>query len=117
MYKDLLICVSYIFSALFGMILIKAGHIDKPFLVLSNFGIQVSLKTFLGIILYGISFCIFTFGISKLQVSIVIPVVSGIYCLLTLVVGIMLFKEHVTFGQFWGIGMIIIGTIIVGALK
>lgn len=117
MLKTILICVIYILTTLTGMTLIKSGYSCDPLFQVPVVGVGISLRTLLGILLYGVSFLIYTLFLTRLKVSIAIPVVSGLYCALTVVVGMLLFNENISKGQIIGISLIVIGTILVGVLE
>lgn len=114
MAKVLVTCIVYLLTTLLGMTLIKLGHDREALFLFSKLGIGLSFMSLVGVIFYGISFLLFIFGISKLNVSIVIPVVSGIYCMFTVFLGMMIFNEQINRGQIAGIGMVIMGTILIG---
>ena len=117
MIKTIMICLAYIAVALSGMTLIKAGYNSAPLLNVPFIGAGISLKTLCGILLYGISFLIFVFFVSRLKVSIIIPIVSGLHCALTVVVGMLVFHEQVSRGQIIGIAFIVAGTVMIGILE
>ena len=117
MAKTILICAAYILSALSGMTLIKSGYTSTPLFQVPVANVGVSLKTLLGVLLYGISFSIYVLFVSRLKISIAIPVISGIHCALTVLVGMAIFHEHVSWVQMTGIACIIIGTVLVGVVE
>lgn len=117
MLSMILICVIYIITALTGMMLIKAGYSAVPLFHIPLLGVGISFRTILGILLYGVSFLIYVLFVTRLKISIAIPVVSGIYCALTVVVGMFFFHEEVSFGQIIGISLILAGTVLVGLMS
>lgn len=114
---NVLICILYILCAVIGFTLIKIGGHDVPFMKVPIINIALSLRLCLGILIYGISFLIFTFFISRMTISIAIPVVSGVYMAITTYLGVWIFKEVLSIGQTVGITLIIVGTILVGIFK
>lgn len=117
MAKTILICAVYIFITLTGMTLIKSGYSCDPLFQVPAIGVGISLRTLAGILLYGVSFLIYTLFISRLKISIAMPIVSGLHCALTVVVGMLIFHENVSKGQIIGIALIVTGTILVGVLE
>lgn len=111
------ICAVYIIVALTGMTLIKSGYDMAPLFHVPLVGVGISLRTLVGVGLYGISFLIYMLFVSRMKISIAVPVVSGIYCALTAVVGFFVFNERMTAGQIAGIVLIVIGTVLVGVMK
>lgn len=109
-----ILCAIYIVVGILGMILIKIGASATPFLTIPKLGILVSRISILGIICYGVSFCLYTFIISKMKVSLTIPVLAAINSSIIFLIGVSVFKEHVQTIQVIGIGLIIMGTFLVG---
>ena len=96
MIKAVVICSIYILLTLVGMSLIKYANQTYFKNSIMVFGISVSPILILGFFLYGLSFLTFTLFVSRLQISIAIPVVSGIYCGLTVIVGHFVFNETIS---------------------
>lgn len=117
MIKAVVICSIYILLTLVGMSLIKYANQTYFKNSIMVFGISVSPILILGFFLYGLSFLTFTLFVSRLQISIAIPVVSGIYCGLTVIVGHFVFNETISLGQLAGIIIVIFGTAMIGILK
>ena len=118
MIKTIIICVLYIAFTLAGMTTLKyANNSLDAMKGIVIAGIKITPLLVLGVILYATSFLIFVFFVSRLKVSIAIPLVSGIYCALTVVIGMMLFGEQVRSIQLWGVALVIIGSILVGLGK
>lgn len=112
----LLVSTVYLAFALSGMTMIKMGHDSVNGIKIPLIG-MISIKTMIGIILYGLGFLVFVFFVSKLKVSVVIPVVSGIYSGVVAVIGVLVFREKLTIGQIIGIVLVVLGTIVVGVFK
>ena len=109
-----ILCAIYIVVGILGMTLIKMGASTTSFLTIPKLGISISRISILGIICYGVSFCLYTFIISKMKVSLTIPVLAAINSSIIFLIGILIFKEHVHKIQVIGIGFIIMGTFLVG---
>ena len=117
MMPKILICAVYLILAVIGMTFIKSGHETESFFSIPFFDVSLSVRTLIGILFYGFSFLVFTFYVSKLNIGIVVPVVSGLTCVAIVILGYFLFEEHITPGQFVGIAFIVLGTVLVGAFK
>ena len=115
--STILICILYLFFTLMGMSLIKAGYDSPALFQIPLINVGVSVRLLIGIIFYGLSFLTFVLFVSRLKISVAIPVVSGIYCVFTVIVGYYFFHERITAGQIVGIAMVIIGTVLVGIFK
>ena len=112
--KTAIVCVVYLLLTLTGVSFIKYGHAQDAFFKLPIFNIDVNGFLIMGLILYGISFLVFTFYITRLKVGIVIPLVSGIYIALIPIVGCVFFHETITSTQLMGVIIVVIGTIVIG---
>ena len=110
------VCSLYLALGLFGMTLIKFGHESINGVKIPVLGV-VSLKLIIGMFFYAISFLVFVFFVSKMRIAVVVPIISGLHCALTAVIGILIFKERITVWQIIGIVMIVVGTLLVGMLK
>lgn len=107
------VCGVYLCLALVGMILIKMGGQDKAGGI-EIWGITIGVKTFAGIFCYGCSFLIYTFVISQMQISLVIPILAALNSMGTILAGILIFKEYLSFGQLVGVAILILGIVVVG---
>ncbi len=111
-----IICTIYLAFALSGMTMIKLGHDSLGGIKIPLLG-MISMKMLLGIVLYGLGFLVFVFFVSRLKVSVVVPVVSGIYSGVVAIIGVAIFHEKLTFGQVVGIILVVLGTIVLGIFK
>lgn len=68
---------------------------------------------FLGMILYAVSFFLYVFILSKLQLNVVYPVATGTILICITLASYWLFKETLTALQVGGIGFILIGIVLV----
>ncbi|MCR4924825.1 MAG: hypothetical protein K5917_00895 [Clostridiales bacterium] len=111
--KNIVECVVYLLLALAGMTLIKmGGRSSGQFIHLLGF--SVSLQTIAGMFFYGLSFLLYTFLISKMQLSITIPVLSMVSNCAVVMIGMIVFKEVLKPGQIVGITIMIAGVFIMG---
>ena len=113
---NVLICAIYLAFTVIGVAFVKSGHGKEAILEIRSIGFSLSLYTLVGILFYGLSFLLFIFFVSKLKIAIVVPVISGISNVCIVILGYMFFKERISMGQFAGIALIIIGTVLVGLL-
>ena len=114
---SVLYCTLYIILALLGFTFMKLGNESTPIWIIPMLNIGISVKLIIGVVLYGIAFIILTFYISKMNISIAIPIVSGIYIGLVSLVGVLVFGETVNIHQIIGILFIIAGTVMLGVIK
>lgn len=114
--KNICICVLYLLLTLTGMTLIKMGGQSLSHGIrISRF--SISLMTLVGISLYGLSFLLYTFLISRMQISIVMPLLSAIHSCALVMVGVMIFHEVLNLGQMVGIAIVIVGVFVMGVLS
>ncbi len=117
MILNIIVCVLYLMFAVAGVTFIKSGHSAETFFKFPFGGLPLSGRTIIGILFYGISFLLFVFYVSKLKIGIAIPVISGLNCVAVVAIGYLVFKERITIGQFVGITLIVLGTVLVGVFK
>ncbi len=111
--KEIAFCVTYMLLSLAGMTFIKmGGHSSIYGIKIFNF--IISIKTVIGIFFYGLSFLLYTFVISKMQLSIIIPIITAINTCAIVIIGILIFKEIVNLGQTVGIAIVIVGVFVMG---
>lgn len=113
---SVIICLVYLALALIGMTMIKLGHGGAKGIKIPVVGF-ISIKLIIGLFFYVFSFLLFVFFVSKMKISVVLPIISGVNCALTAVIGVLVFKESVTILQIFGIAFIAIGTVLVGMFK
>lgn len=110
-----ILCLLYILFSVSGMALIKSGgRIKNSLFVIPYVHVTISWVSLLGILSYGISFLLFILVISKLNISLALPVLAAIVSCLTVFIGLVFFQETVAKGQIIGLILIILGTAIVG---
>ncbi|MCR5473596.1 MAG: hypothetical protein K6F28_00180 [Lachnospiraceae bacterium] len=117
MFSTIVLCGVYLLLAVAGMTFIKSGHNSESVINLSVIGASLSVRTIMGIVFYGLSFMIFVFYVSKLNIGIVIPLISGLNSMAVVIIGYYIFKEQITIGQYIGIAFIILGTVLIGIYK
>lgn len=111
--KTIVVGIIYVCLALVGMTLIKMGGQDKTNGVAFG-GIIIGVKTILGVLFYGLSFLIYTFVISQMQISLILPILSALNSLGIVVIGRTVFNEQLNVGQFIGVGILLLGIILIG---
>ena len=97
-----------------GLILFKMGAGDMSIHVTSAiFSIQFSWKMILGIVCYGCSFILWLVVVSKMNLSIAMPLSVGIVNVLVLLGSLVFLGETVTVAQWIGVGIVFIGLAII----
>lgn len=93
-----------------GLILFKLGSGDTVFSAsLSTLHIELSLKMIAGIFCYAFSFVLWLFIVSKMQLSVAMPLSVGLVNLLVLLGSSIVLKENINVQQWIGVVIIVIG--------
>lgn len=103
----------YIILTISGLILMKYGQ-NTGSIAIEQGSILFSINwiSFLGLVSYILSFLLYTKIVVKFDLSFIIPVTAGIVQVLTLVFGIVLFKESITLLSIIGVALVIIGIVL-----
>ena len=103
----------YIILTISGLILMKYGQ-NTGSIAIEQGSILFSINwiSFLGLVSYILSFLLYTKIVVKFDLSFIIPVTAGIVQVLTLVFGIILFKESITLLSIIGVALVIIGIVL-----
>ena len=78
--------------------------------------IQISWLSILGLLLYIMSFLIYLSLVSKMQLSFLMPITTGVVYLLTMIVSLVVFKDRMTVLKATG-AMLVLGGIILMNIK
>ena len=108
--KLIIMFVCYVLLASSGLVLFKMGSSNAN-LTLNLFGITInySLKMLLGLFCYGFSFILWMLIVSKMNLTIAMPLSVAIVNTLIVVESCLLLKEKINMTQGIGIFVIIIG--------
>lgn len=106
----LYIMIYLLFTSL-GLILFKIGAADNLKISLSNgaFNFRMGYVSILGIFCYFASFLIYLGLVSKLQLSYLFPVTTGILQIVILIASAYVFHEHISVSNIIGVVLIILG--------
>ena len=110
--KIILICI-YLFLSLSGLVLMKKGgnpgslNINKK-----DINLSMSPVSALGFICYLCSFLLFTKIVVMFDLSYIMPIVTGIIQVLTLILAKVIFKEKITKLSIIGASLVIIGILL-----
>lgn len=109
--KSLLIII-YIFCTTGGITFMKLGGDSLKLGLKDGFSFSIGWKTFAGFLLYLISFLLWQRLIVKYDLSIMVPIVTGIIQILILVIGYAVFKETFNILSLIGACLVIAGIIV-----
>jgi drug/metabolite transporter (DMT)-like permease len=104
----------YVFTTSTALIVLKWGSKAGAFVHYVNDKIHFNINfyTVIGITLYGVSFLIYTFLISKYDLGYIIPLTTALVYILIFTASFLLFKESFTFIKILGIILIVGGLVL-----
>lgn len=102
--------ICYVLLASSGLILFKLGS-NNSNLTLDIFGLTInySIKMILGILCYGFSFILWILIVSRVNLTIAMPLSVAIVNTLVVVGSCLILKEKITLTQGFGIFIIVLG--------
>lgn len=111
--KLIIIFTCYVLLASSGLILFKSGSLNAN-LTLNIFGLAInySLKMILGMLCYGFSFLLWMLIVSKMNLTIAMPLSVAIVNTLIVVESVLILKEKMAITQGIGIFIVIVGVCI-----
>ncbi len=101
-----------------GLVLMKLGN-NAGTIAISDgtLNFNINLISMLGLVLYIVSFLLFTKIVTTYDLSFILPILTGITQILSLIAALLIFKERVTIQGFIGIALIIIGIVVMNFKK
>lgn len=111
--KLIIMFTCYVLLASSGLILFKLGSTNTN-LTLNIFGLSInySIKMILGLLCYGFSFILWMLIVSKMNLTIAMPLSVAIVNTLVVVGSCLILKERITLMQGIGIFIVILGVCI-----
>lgn len=111
--KLIIMFTCYVLLASSGLILFKLGSTNNN-LTLNIFGLSInySVKMILGLLCYGFSFILWMLIVSKMNLTIAMPLSVAIVNTLVVVGSCLVLKEKITLTQGVGIFIVILGVCI-----
>lgn len=111
--KIIIMFTCYVLLASSGLILFKLGSINNN-LTLNVFGLSInySAKMILGLLCYGFSFILWMLIVSKMNLTIAMPLSVAIVNTLVIVESCIILKEKITIIQGIGIFIVLFGVCI-----
>ena len=98
-----LLFIIYIVLSSTGLVLFKMGTVGDNGLLI--FGLKITLKMFIGILCYGFSFLLWLYIVSKLNLTLAMPLSVALVNTLVVAESCLLLNEKISITQ--GIGIII----------
>lgn len=112
---NFILLATYILLSTGGATLIKLGGSSKwdPLFTVPYFNMPVSLITLSGIVGYGLSFLVFIVLLSKLDLSTLTPIATGVSYALLMGASVFIFSESFTLVKAIGCILILVGILMV----
>lgn len=103
--------ILYVTCSVSGSTLLKFGSSEsvKTLFTLPVVNMSISLYTFIGFILYGLSFLFYTVLLSKFELSFISPVTVGLVYILLMITAFVFFHEQITVYKLIGSSLILLG--------
>jgi drug/metabolite transporter (DMT)-like permease len=116
---SLLFLIVYVLSTSSGLVLLKLGSSNgAPISIIENslkFNLNPSIIA--GVLLYGLSFLLYIYLISKFDLGFIIPVTTALVYVLIFVASFLIFHEAFTIMKITAISLIIFGVILLNLNK
>lgn len=111
---DKLFIAIYLALTVSGVTLVKLGSHGAPLLSKTEDKLiwNIGPLVILGLIAYGLSFLLFMWLVSRLQLSFLIPLTAALVQIAVFIVGIVLFKESLTFIKVLAFTLIVVGVVL-----
>jgi drug/metabolite transporter (DMT)-like permease len=116
---SLLLLAAYVLATSFGLVLIKIGTTSGMPITIIEHSIKLNLNISIvsGIFLYGLSFLLYIYLISKYDLGFIIPVTTALVYTLIFIASFLIFKEAFTLVKIVAISLIIFGVILLNFNK
>lgn len=114
-----ILCAIYVLFSVSGLTLIKIGG-NQPAetgFMLPIVDVLLSKYSILGIMCYGISFCLYICVVNKFDLGIIIPILGGIVNILIIAIAFIILKEELTINAIIGALIITVGIIVMNTGK
>ena len=116
--SKLLIALYVIITSLALIVIKLSSKESSPISVINNkLHFNISLLAITGIMLYGISFMLYMYLISKFDLGYIIPLTAAFVYILIFTASYFIFKESFTIMKIIGIALIVLGLIFLNLKK
>lgn len=107
-----LLTIVYIFFTTSGITFMKLGGDSLKLGLKDGFSLSMGWKTFVGFLFYLVSFILWQRLLVKYDLSVMVPIVTGIVQIIILIIGYTVFKESFNIVSLVGALLIIVGIIV-----
>lgn len=116
-----IILAIYVATTSVGLIILKLGsNAGAPVSYIENkLSFNLNIYSILGIIMYGFSFILYMYLISKYDLGYIIPLTTALVYIIIFIASFLVFKESFTLIKIIGISLIIAGIFLIniGSIK
>ena len=109
-----LLTLIYLVCTTGGLAFMKAGGDSLKLSFNDGFTFKIGLLTFIGFALYLVSFLLWQRMLIKYDLSVMVPIVTGMVQVIVLLIGLFLFHESVSIVSLVGAVIVITGIIVMG---
>lgn len=109
-----LLTLIYLVCTTGGLAFMKAGGDSLKLSFNDGFTFKIGLLTFIGFALYLVSFLLWQRMLIKYDLSVMVPIVTGMVQVIVLLMGLFLFHESVSIVSLVGAVIVITGIIVMG---
>ena len=109
-----LLTIIYLLCTTGGLAFMKAGGDSLKLSFNHGFTFKIGFLTFIGFALYLISFLLWQRMLIKYDLSVMVPIVTGMVQVIVLLMGLFLFHESVSIVSLIGAVIIITGIVVMG---
>jgi small multidrug resistance pump len=104
----------YLLLTVSGLVLFKLGANSGIAANINNgfFYLKINVISIIGILCYGCSFIVYLTLVSKMNLSYIFPVATGIIYILIFVASVYIFKESISIFKIIGSGLILCGVVL-----
>ena len=107
-----LLALVYIFFTTSGITFLKMGGDSLKLSIKDGISFSIGWKTMLGFLLYLVSFLLWQKLLAKYDLSVMVPIVTGIVQIIIIMIGHFIFKETINLTSIIGAMLIIIGIVV-----
>ena len=104
----------YAISTSLALVFLKLGSEAGPLISYADSRLQINPTLFsvLGVVLYGVSFLIYTLLVAKFNLGYIVPIATAVVYVLVFVASFIIFKESFTPIKICGIALILGGIVL-----
>jgi small multidrug resistance pump len=115
-----LIVGAYAITTSLALIFLKLGttNVGSPIAFVNNkLALNLGYYSVAGILLYGLSFLIYTYLVSKYDLGYIIPITTALVYILIFIASFVIFKETFTTLKILAIALILVGIVLLNVSK